>query len=40
MFGTKLIAPPVTRRVGAPDNNLSAALLIWLEVTLSILSQY
>jgi len=31
--GTKLIAPPVTRRVGFPSKHLLATWLIWLEVT-------
>jgi len=39
-FGTRFIAPPVTNSVGFPDKSLSATLLISLDVTESILSQY
>jgi hypothetical protein len=38
--GTKLIAPPVTSIVGFPEKAFSAASLIYLEVTESILSIY
>jgi hypothetical protein len=39
-LGTRLIAPPVTNKVGFPARRVSATLLISLEDTESILSIY